>query len=63
MVPCMLRQISLAENFNMPPVYDDVIKWNIFRVTGRLSREFPAQWPVTWSYDVFFDLRLEKTVE
>ena len=22
--------------------------------------EFPAQWPVTWSFDVFFDLRLNK---
>ena len=25
-------------------------------VTG----EFPAHWPVTWSFDVFFDLRLNK---
>ena len=30
--------------------------WNIFRVTG----EFPAQRPVTQSFDVFFDLRLKK---
>ena len=29
---------------------------NIFRVTG----EFPAQRPVTRSFDVFFDLRLSK---
>ena len=29
---------------------------NIFRVTGR-SGEFPAQRPVTWSFDIFFDLR------
>ena len=39
---------------------------NIFRVTGPLCRkftgpgEFPAQRPVTWSFDVFFDLRLNK---
>ena len=35
---------------------------NIFRVTGPLcgevTGEFPAQRPVTWSFDVFFDLRL-----
>ena len=39
---------------------------NIFRVTGHLCGEFtgpgefPAQWPVTQSFDVFFDLRLNK---
>ena len=39
---------------------------NIFCVTGHLcgnspvSGEFPAQRPVTWSFDVFFDLRLNK---
>ena len=39
---------------------------NIFRVTGHLcgeftgSGEFPAQRPVTRSFDVFFDLRLNK---
>ena len=37
-----------------------------FRVTGPLCGEFtgpgefPAQWPVTRSFDVFFDLRLNK---
>ena len=44
--------------------HDDVIKWNIFRVTGHLCREFtgefPAQRPVTRSCDVFLDLRLYK---
>ena len=40
--------------------------WNIFRVTGHLCVEFtgprwiPAQRPVTRSFDVFFDLRLNK---
>ena len=33
---------------------------NIFRVTGPLCREFPTQRPVTRSFDVFFDLRLNK---
>ena len=39
---------------------------NIFRVTGPLCGEFtgpgefPTQRPVTWSFDVFFDLRLNK---
>ena len=39
---------------------------NIFRVTGPLCGEFtgpgefPAQRPVTQSFDVFFDLRLDK---
>ena len=36
---------------------------SIFRVTGHLSPvtgEFPAQRPVTRSFDVFFDLRLNK---
>ena len=39
---------------------------NIFRVTGHLcgnspvTGEFPAQRPVTQSFDVFFDLRLNK---
>ena len=39
---------------------------NIFRVTGHLCGEFtgpgwvPRTWPVTRSFDVFFDLRLNK---
>ena len=33
---------------------------NIFRVTGPLCGEFPAQWQVARSFDVFFDLRLNK---
>ena len=45
---------------------DDVIKWKNFRVTGPLCGEFtgrrwiPRQRPVTRSFDVFFDLRLNK---
>ena len=46
--------------------HDDVIKWKHFprnwpfvrEVTG--PGEFPTQRPVTRSFDVFFDLRLNK---
>ena len=47
-------------------VHDDVIKWNIFRITGHLcgtspvTGEFPTQRPVTRSFDVFLDLPLNK---
>ena len=40
--------------------------WNILRVTGHLwgnppvTDGFPSQKPVTRSFDVFFDLRLNK---
>ena len=40
--------------------------WNVFSITGHLcgnspvTGEFPAQRPVTRSFDVFFDLRLNK---
>ena len=33
---------------------------NIFHVTGHLCGEFTTQRPVTWSFDVSFDLRLNK---
>ena len=33
---------------------------NIFRVTGHLCGDYPTQRPVTRSFDVFFDLRLNK---
>ena len=43
--------------------HDDVVKWKHFRVTGPLSggsSEFPSHMPVSQSFDVFFDLRLNK---
>ena len=46
--------------------HDDLSNGNIFRVTGPLCREFtgpgefPAQRPVTRSFDVFFDMRPNK---
>ena len=51
---------------DMLPSYDDVIKGNMFRVTGHLCGEFtgcrgiPAKLPVTRSFDVFFDLQLNR---
>ena len=58
----------LTTNFvtNFFLFHDDVIKWKHFRVTGHLCGEFtgpgefPAQRPVTRSFDVFFDLCLNK---
>ena len=47
-------------------IHDDVIKWKYFPrncpfVRGiHRSGEFPTQRPVTRSFDVFFDLRLNK---
>ena len=38
---------------------DDVIKWKIFCFTGHL-RGIPSQRPLTRSFGVFFDLRLNK---
>ena len=46
-----------------PYVYDDVIKWKLFSALMALcvgnspvTSEFLSQRPVTWSFDVFFDL-------
>ena len=56
----LILPITLHEN------HDDVIKGNTFRVTGHLcgespvTGEFPAQRAATRSFDVFFDLRLNK---
>ena len=40
--------------------HDDVFKWKHFRVTGLLCGELSSDRPVTQSFDVFFDLRLNK---
>ena len=48
--------IYLCILFNMMTLSN----WNTFRVTGPVTGEFPAQKPVTRSFDVFFDLRLIK---
>ena len=43
----------------------DVIKWKYFPrywpfVNSQVTGEFPSQRPVMWSFDLFFDLRLNK---
>ena len=50
-----------------PSMHDDVIKWKHFprywpfvRGNSPVLGEFPAQRPVTRSFDVFFDRRLNK---
>ena len=50
-----------------PTPHDDVIKWKHFPrnwpfVSGKtpVPGEFPAKWPVTRNFDVFFDLRPNK---
>ena len=47
--------------------HDDVIKWKLFSAllafcagNSPVTGEFPAQRPVTRSFDVFFDLRWNK---
>ena len=47
--------------------HDDVIKWKHFSAllalcagNSPVTGEFPSQMPVTWCFDVFFDLRLNK---
>ena len=46
--------------WQVPRFHNDIIKRNIFHVTGLLwgnppvTGEFPSQRPVTWSFDVFF---------
>ena len=56
-------------NLNSITIHDDVIKWKQFlrywpfvrRIhRSPVSGEFPSQRPVTRSFDVFFDLRLNK---
>ena len=62
---------SISSPLSSQRIYDAVLCffspwWNIFRVTGHCAGnssvpgEFPAQRPVTRSFDVFFDLRLNK---
>ena len=70
MAPCILRPTNLPSE---PPAGFQQKKYkkfnyimmkssngNIFRVTGLLCGEFPTQRPVTRSFDVFLDLRLNK---
>ena len=55
---------SIVLRLTNPTTHDDVIKWKHFCIAGPLcgefTGEFPSQRPVTWSFYVFFDLRLNK---
>ena len=62
-----LLQIMLYPQGCFRKHYDDVIKWKTFSVllvlcarNSPITGEFPWQRPVTRSFDVFFDLRLNK---
>ena len=63
---CPLRHCLVPEHLHNWAFHDDVIKWKRFPFTGPLCGEFTgpseflAQRPVTRSFDVFFDLRLNK---
>ena len=63
---CYVSSYHLCCYIGFDRLHDDVIKGNIFRVTGYLCGEFtgpgefPTQRPLTRSFDVFFDLRLNK---
>ena len=65
LLPHVISLTSILKNAIWPPAYFMMTSsnGNIFRVTGHLCGEFtgpgefPAQRPVTRSFDVFFDLR------
>ena len=47
-------------NIARPRRHDDVIKWKHFPRYWPFVRGIPTHWPVTRSFDVFFDLCLNK---
>ena len=64
---CVDKFVSIKlYHLNSFTPHDDVIKWKLFRITGPLCGELtghrwiPLTRPVTRSFDVFFDLRLQK---
>ena len=52
----------MVESNQGHPNHNDVTKWKHFPRYWPFMRvgEFPSQRPVTWSFDIFFDLRLKK---
>ena len=63
---CKTRQLSEFVEIRWPVIMMTSSNGNSFRVTGHLcgnspvTIEFPTQRPVTQSFDVFFDLHLNK---
>ena len=66
----LLRQAHFTQAYitwNNKKSHDDVIKWETFSAlpaicagNSPVTGEFPAQRPLTWSFDVFFELRLNQ---
>ena len=58
------KELNNQCNFSVKECMITSSNGNFFCVTGPLCREFacefPSQRPVTWSFDVFFDLCLNK---
>ena len=55
--------MNIISRYGAPWItHDDVIKWKLSLCVGNspVAGEFPSQRPVTRSFDVFFDLRLNK---
>ena len=52
--------ISAIQDKGSKKIHDDVIKWEHFPRYWPFCGKFPAQRPVTRSFDVFFDLCLNK---
>ena len=67
-ISVLIPYISIGQQTTHAAPHHMMTSWigNIFRVTGHcagnspIPNEFPAQRPVTRSFDVFFDLRLNK---
>ena len=56
---CRLHLVILSSRGHqgiLDTVHDDVIKWKHFLCYWLFTGEFPAQRPVTRSFDIFFDL-------
>ena len=54
------KYIAIVEMGDGGRIHDDVIKWKYFPRNWPVPGEFPTQRPVTRSFDVFFDLCLNK---
>ena len=60
-LPCMHMIRPFVGIISLNNMHDDVIKWKHFpRYWPFVTGEFPTQRPVTQSFDVFFDLWLNK---
>ena len=58
--PCIIICLKMASRVACVVYMMTSSNGNIFRVTGHLCGDSPAQRPLTRSFDVLFDLRLNK---